>query len=91
VLDMTILLKFSSARPPFVMLVSIKPGAIAFTLIFNGAKSWADALVRFDTPPLAALYAIVPGIPTNPKIDDMLIMDPAVLVAFIALAAALIP
>lgn len=69
-----------------VIFVSIKPGATAFTLIFEGPSSFASALVRPMTPALEAEYAASHEPPDKPQTDETLTIapEPFLIIAFAA-------
>ena len=58
------------------MSVSIIPGAIAFTLIFDGPTSFANAFVIPFIAALVVEYATSQDAPVSPQIDEIFIMHP---------------
>ena len=60
--------------------VSITPGAIALTLIFEGAISFAKAFVKRFIPPFDVEYKTSQEAPTSPHIEDILSITPFLLI-----------
>ena len=61
------------------ILVSITPGAMAFTLILLNASSLAKAFVKEFIAPFDAEYKTSQAAPSPPQTDDILIMLPSFL------------
>lgn len=65
----------NSSPAPFVISVSMFPGATPLTLI-KGANSFANERVKFMTPAFAAVYATTGAAPIIPYVEAIFTMFP---------------
>ena len=66
----------SSLVQPDIMSVSIEPGAIELILMLDGPSSFASPFVNPSIPAFVIEYTTSHDAPTNPHIEEILIMHP---------------
>ena len=80
-------LDFNGARSAVVLEIKDIPGAIAFTLIFEGPNSLAKALVKPLIAAFVVEYATSHEAPVIPHIDEIFIIQPFLLCSIVGNAS----